>query len=56
MATDPIASEAAAAAVPQRRGLSRFAKAAGGIVTTLIVLDLIAGALSVWFGAGLLKP
>ena len=54
MPADHAAS--AAAVAPRRRGLKRFAKTAGGIVATLIVIDLIAGAVTVWFGAGLLKP
>jgi hypothetical protein len=35
----------------QRRGLKRFVKAAGGIVAAIILLDVIAGAATVWLGA-----
>jgi len=53
MATEDLAT--AHAAAPRRR-FKRLAKTAGGVAAGLILLDLVATAVTVWLGAGMLKP
>ena len=51
MASDPVAVES----WPQRSRLRRFVKVAGGVVATLVVLDLVATVITIAIGAEILK-
>ena len=51
MASDPVA----VVSWPQRPRLRRFAKVVGGVVATLVVLDLVATVVTIAVGAEFLR-